>query len=524
MPVPLRAGAMSTQPLDPDLQMPLHRQLRAWLSEYIVRNKLSDGDLLPSSRSLAAELRINRLTALKALQAMRRARLVGVDPGRGFVVIGSTGHEDAPYRNELQGTAISYRPHPEQAYSETVRSARESMISFAAGYPDPRQLPLKHIRRTMARWFDRFDGGDLIYHAPEGHPRLRAQLWRHLEARGIHPAPERDLLVTNGAQHAIDLFARAFPKKNPTVAMELPAFYGALAAFRVNACTVVPVFQDDAGLSVSHLAATLARQHVDLLYTNPTYNNPTGNSLTRQRRETVVKLAKQHDILVLEDDTYADLGFTRARMPSLLALDRDNRVCHIRSFSKSFMPGLRMGMIVGPRSIINRLRDMHGVNDMCSSTLSQMVLCEALSSGIFERHVKTMREIYAVRCRAMAEALAGEMPAGCRFRAPRGGFFIWVQLPDRVSCSELQRRCNSFGVDIALGPDFFGEGYGGNYIRLNFTLVDEAGIRRGVKIIASETRAIMGASPPNGATRLQRSQRHDATAADDSGTASRPVI
>lgn len=480
-------------PLDRQSGIPLHRQLRRHFTRLIANNELGDGEYLPSTRAIAETLGINRLTALRAFQAMQRAGIVRVHRGRGYYV--AKRHDQTPagdLTRDLFGAPATYQAQHEHAFSETVRSARDMPLSFAVGYPDIGMLPLKPIRRLFARWSDVFNGGDLAYQSPGGHPLLRDQLWRYLAARGIEKTEDRELLVTNGAQHALDIFVRTFAKKSGFVAMESPAYYGALAVVRINGYVALPILQDEHGLSVASLAALCKTRRFDFLYTNPTYNNPSGMTLSRARREAVVQLAREHQFVILEDDTYADLGFNGPRPVSLMTLDKDGRTCHIGSFSKSFMPGLRMGFIVGPRALITRMTDIHGVNDMCSSTLSQLVLFDALASGFYDRHVKRMRAIYAKRCRIMKEALTQELTQGCRFAAPKGGFFYWIRLPEHIDCRELQRRCNTVGVDVALGPDYFAEGYGGNYIRLNFTLLDETEIRLGIKLMAAQIKDMLG--------------------------------
>jgi DNA-binding transcriptional MocR family regulator len=479
--------------LDRGSGIPLHRQLRRHFTSLITSNQLGEGQFLPSTRALAESLGMNRLTALRAFQAMQKAGIVRVQPGRGYYVArrgDSPPPADMP--RDLFGTPAAYQARHEHAFSETVRSAREMPLSFAVGYPDASMLPLKPIRRLFGRWSHAFGAGDLLYQSPGGHPLLREQLWKYLAARGIERTAERELLVTNGAQHGLDIFVRTFAKRSGFVAMEAPAYYGALAVVRVNGYIPLPILQDEHGLSVSSLAALCRSRRFDFLYTNPTHNNPTGMTMSRARRDAVVALAREHQFVILEDDTYADLGFACARPASLMSRDKDNRTCHIGSFSKSFMPGLRMGYIVGPKALIARMTDIHGVNDMCSSTLSQLVLYDALASGFYERHARRMRAIYARRCHAMKETLEAQLPPGCHFAVPKGGFFFWIRLPEHIECRELQRRCNAVGVDVALGPDFFAEGFGGNYIRLNFTLLDEDAIRLGITLLASHIRAMLG--------------------------------
>ncbi len=479
--------------VDRDLKQPVHRQLRRQLTEAINRKEIAPGQYLPSTRGLAASAGVNRLTALKALQAMQRAGIVRARPGRGYFVIPrQKGASPLPDDDrDLVGVPAKHRPSFEAAYSETVDSASHVPLSFAAGYPDASLMPLKQLRQLFARWTYKFAGEDFEYQPPGGHPWLREQLWAYLAARGIEPRHERELLVTNGAQHALDLFARSLKPVSGFAAVESPTYYGALAAFEINGFTVTSVQQDAHGLSISTLDAMCKSHSFDFLYTNPSYNNPTGLTLTHDRRKALIKLAEQRNLLILEDDTYADLGFTGANPPSLISLDRASNVCQIGSFSKSFIPGLRMGFIVGPKILIQRMVNMHGVNDMCSSTVSQLVLADALASGLYARHVRAMRKVYRKRCKTMEHALTAHLPDECRFDVPKGGFFFWIRLPGAMDSTELKDLCNRDGIDFADGPHFSADTLGANYIRLNFTLLDEEAIEKGIKILGANVRNLM---------------------------------
>ena len=479
--------------IDRSSPLPLHRQLRRCLTQAIASNKIPPGQYLPSTRQLAASAGINRLTALKALQAMQRAGIVQARPGRGYYVIArEPGQVPAPdFGRDLVGVPAKYRAQFQAAYSDTVRSAEDMPLSFAAGYPDASLLPLKQLRQLFARWTGKFAGEDFEYQAPGGHPWLREQLWTYLAERGIEPRKSHGLLVTNGAQHALDLFARSLHGRTGTAVVESPTYYGALAAFELNGFKITSVQQDARGLSISSLDALLQERSFDFLYTNPTFNNPTGLTLTRERRQALIKLANRHQLLILEDDTYADIGFTGARIPSLISLDETASVCHIGSFSKSFIPGLRMGFIIAPKPLIQSMTNVHGVNDMCSSTISQLVLADALASGLYPRHLRRMRKVYRKRCKTMELALNEQLPEGCLFHTPKGGFFYWLRLPETIDSQTLKGRCNEDGVDFADGPHFSAEGLGANYIRLNFTLLDEDAIRKGVKIMGRNIRKLL---------------------------------
>lgn len=477
--------------LDKASDLPLHRQIRRQFTRPIGQNRLVVGDSLPSTREIARDLGIIRLTVLKAFQAMERAGIVGVRPGRGYFVKHRQSETEGENPADLVGVPANFRIAFEESYSETVRSAREMPLSFAAGYPDVRLLPLKQVRRIIIRVTEAERCGDLLYQAPGGHPRLKSELGRYLAERDIPLSDDLDILVTNGAQHGLDIFARSFVSRTGVAAVESPTYYGAIAAMTLNGHKQVAVPQDAKGMSITTLAEICRNTRFDFLYTNPTFNNPSGMTLTASRRNSLARLADNHDFVILKDDTYADLGFTGARLPSLITLASPGRAFRIGSFSKSFIPGLRMGYIVGPMDAVKRMADLHGVNDMCSSTLSQVVLVEALASGFYDRHVRRMRRIYRKRLIAMDEALRETLPPGCVHYTPKGGIFFWIRLPDSLDCLELQKCCNAYDVDFAPGPLFSADGRGGNYVRLNFTLLNEEDIRAGVERFSREATTLL---------------------------------
>lgn len=500
--------------LDPVSAEPLHRQLQRRLKEGLRRGSLGEGGRLPPVRELAAQCGVNRLTVLKAIRPLQQQGLVRSEPGIGFRVMPAA--RSAPpalfepeESDPIQGLAAARAVSREFALAAAIDSSLALPFSFAAGLPAPDLLPVDLLPRLAQRALARSGASELTYQPVEGVPRFRAALWRYLAAHGITPEG-RALLVTSGAQQAIDLFARSLPRATGVALVESPTYFGALAAFEHAGFTLNDVPQDRHGLSVAALMRRLARGEYDFLFINPTFNNPTGLSLSRERRRRVALLGASHALPILEDATYADLGF-RGRSsrrgvgqseagaggpPSVAALADGAPVVYVGTFSKSFLPALRLGFAVGPPVLIERMRAVKSINDIFASSLSQAIVGECLEHGLYEKHLRRIRREYRRRCQAMAEALARELPSGTRFTVPRGGFYIWVALPGKLDAEALQAACQRRGVDFTAGPQFFAGGSGANCLRLNFSLHSEAENACGVAILAEEIRALQSGPAP----------------------------
>jgi 2-aminoadipate transaminase len=479
--------------LDPASAEPLHRQLQRCLKEGLRRGSIGAGGRLPPVRELAARSGVNRLTVLKAIRPLQQQGLVRSQPGIGFVVVpgarsGPGALSEPEESDPIQGLAAARAVSREFALAAAIDSSHTLPFSFAAGLPAPDLLPADLLRHLAQRVLARTGMGELTYQPVEGTSRFRAALWGYLRARGI--APEgRALLVTSGAQQAIDLFARSLPRVTGAALVESPTYFGALAAFEHAGWTLEGVPQDRHGLSIAALMRRLARGGYDFLFVNPTFNNPTGLSLSRDRRQRLAALCASHGLPILEDATYDDLGFRGTSPPSIAALAEGAPVVYVGTFSKSFLPALRLGFAVGPPALIERMRAVKSIDDIFASSLSQAILAECLENGLYEKHLRRVRRVYRRRCQAMAAAMARDLPAGTRFTVPRGGFYIWVALPGKLDAEALRTACQRRGVDFTAGPQFFPNGSGGNCLRLNFSLHGEVENACGVAILAAEIRA-----------------------------------
>ncbi|HUS16774.1 MAG TPA: PLP-dependent aminotransferase family protein [Chloroflexia bacterium] len=382
------------------------------------------------------------------------------------------------YSPRWAAAAADIAPRPAAAAGRTT-------ISFAYGLPDPALFPTDALAAATELVLRQHSDRALQYGSPQGLPQLvRVLLDRLNRAEGLELVPE-ECIITSGASQGIGLVARALLDPGDAVVLETPAWPGVINILRRYGARMVPVPLEADGLDVSATAATLAELHAagtrpKLLYTVPTFQNPTGITMTATRRQELLALAREYDLLVVEDDAYRDLAFDHAPPPSLLALDDDGRVLRLGTYSKILAAGMRLGWMLGPRDIISRmvaLKDDGGTSPFASYVAAAYTL-----AGELEPHITQLLDVYRLKRDTMLEALKDHFPPAARWTAPGGGFFVWVTLPPGLDSGDLLARAREEGVDFLPGRSCFPDAAAGApYLRLAFSLVTVDQIEDGIK-------------------------------------------
>lgn len=367
-------------------------------------------------------------------------------------------------------------------------TADPGVISFAGGLPAGDLFPLERFREASRRVLDEHGPHALQYSATEGEPPLRAMIARHAARYGIAVGVE-NVLITSGSQQALDLVGKVFLNPGDHVVVERPTYLGALQAWNAYQAEYLPVGIDDDGMRVEELEAAL-RSGPKFIYALPNFQNPSGVTLSLERRRALVRLADEHGVPVLEDDPYGQLRYEGEHVPPIVALDAEYRglgtagysgnVLYLSTLSKTLAPGLRLGWIIGPADVIQRLAQAKQGADLHTSTFVQLVAFEAARGGFLDRHVRSLREAYAGRRDAMLAALAQSFPPGVTWTRPAGGLFIWVTLPGAIDTSATLRRAIEAKVAYVPGAAFFADGAGTNTMRLNFTNASIGEIDEGI--------------------------------------------
>ncbi len=366
---------------------------------------------------------------------------------------------------------------------------QQQIISFGGGLPASEVLPVEAIAEAAGRVLATTGAAALQYGATEGIRPLREFIAERMRRKGI-PATPDDVLVTSGAQQGLDLIGRLFLDPGAGVVTEAPTFLGALQAFSAYEPRILGAAVDDRGVRLDLLEERL-RLRPRFLYVLPNFQNPSGVTLAPLRRPALLELAARHDVTVVEDDPYGELRYEGEPLPPLASLDPDH-VIHLGSFSKILAPGLRVGWMVGPRTLIRKLALLKQGADLHTGTLVQHLVTEVCRDGFLDRHIPRILAVHRERRDAMLEALARHFPPSVRWTRPLGGLFLWVTLPSDCDAEALLQSALARDVAFVPGACFFPDASGRNCFRLNFsyappTLIAE-GIRRLGKVLHAALR------------------------------------
>jgi len=465
---------MIPSPLNPGAASPLYLQLQRTLRTLIQANEWNPGMRLPAVPALATRFQVHRLTVLKALAGLKRTGWVQTVTGRGSFVSDYLPEAPAnldPETFPFQGSSLRVREDELGPWlGETLGDAQNRLlVSFSAAFPPPDLLPGDALRRLHIRTMKELDDDAWVYAAPAGHPSYLAAVASWLGEEGEPVPPGWGVRAIPGAQAGLALVLEALTIPGDRVLVESPCYVGALALIRTLGREPVPVPVDRNGMNPDRLAPLLQRGDAKLLFTVPTFHNPTGMTLSRARRERILALTRTHGVPLVEDDTYGDLRFIGGRTPSFRSLAGAEHVIHLGSFSKSLAAGLRLGYLIAPDAILQRMAPVQEVHTIALPTLSQAVVGHFLDSGGFRRHLVRIRKALRERRDAMLEAIRASFPAEAEVTEPKGGMHLWVVLPEEMSSLELHRAAIAHGLGFAPGPLFFPDGRGTNCLRLNFS-------------------------------------------------------
>ena len=388
-------------------------------------------------------------------------------------------------------------------------TARPEIVSLAGGSPYVTALPLDVVGNMIGQLVTDRGSVALQYCTAQGDVGLREKICEVMSLEGIRAHPD-DVVVTVGSQQALDLITRIFVDPNDVVLAEAPSYVGALGSFAAFQADVVHVAMDDDGLIPEALEDTIQRltaagRRIKFLYTVPNYQNPAGVTLAAQRRPRILEICQAAGLLVIEDNPYGLLGFDGEPMRSLRADDAEG-VVYLGTFSKTFAPGVRVGWAAAPPAIRDKLVLAAESAVLCHSSFSQLVVSEYLATQPWREQVKDFRELYRQRRDAMLGALDAQMPDGCRWTTPAGGFYVWLKLPEGINAKAMLPRAVSSRVAYVPGTGFYADGGGTDHLRLSYCFPPPDRIREGVRRLASvieaeiDLCATFGAMAPSGRT------------------------
>lgn len=359
---------------------------------------------------------------------------------------------------------------------------RPEIISFAGGLPAPKGFPVDAINTAFDNVLRQNGRSALQYGPTEGYAPLRAWVAQDLARVGANDVSPEEVLIVSGSQQALDMLGKLFIDPGSKVLVESPSYLGALQSFSLFEPAYQAVPTDLGGLIPEGLTDERV-QDARFIYALPNFQNPTGTTLSLERRKALVQRCAQANVPIIEDDPYGDLRYAGEDLPGLLGLGRAAGATVIRlgTFSKVLAPGLRLGYIVAPRPIIAKLVQIKQATDLHTATLTQMAVYETIKSGFLKTHLPAVRELYKQQCGYMLTAMQEFFPSDVTWTKPEGGMFLWVTLPGHIDSNELLQRAIQNKVAFVPGEPFYaGVAPQTNTLRLSFVTVPEEKIREGI--------------------------------------------
>ncbi len=358
------------------------------------------------------------------------------------------------------------------------------IISFAGGLPAAEMFPNKELAEISKEILDKEGEIALQYGITEGYQPLIDLLKNRMKEFNIG-AELDNLIIVSGAQQGIDLTAKVFLNEGDGIIAENPSFIGALNSFRAYKAKVYPADLDEDGINIEQVEETLkTNKNIKLIYTIPTFQNPSGITMSLEKRKKLLELANKYNIYIIEDNPYGELRFKGQDLPTIKSLDKNGRVIYVGSFSKILSPGLRLGWTVANSEIIKKIVIVKQVNDVHTNVLAQMMAVEYMKRYSIDEHIKKIQQLYGNRCSFMLECINKYFPAYCKPTKPEGGLFLLCTLPEGYNSAEILKKSIENKVAFVPGSTFMVDqgGIYGNF-RLNYSTVGESKIEQGIKTL-----------------------------------------
>ena len=370
------------------------------------------------------------------------------------------------------------------------------VISFGGGLPNPETFPVDGLIKITEKVLRDNGASALQYGTTEGADVLREAIAKRMREKKGMDITKDNVTIMSGSQQALDLLAKLFLEPGKTAIVEAPTYLAALSAFRPYEGEIIGVEMDEEGLRTDLLEEKMRKfrsegRVVPFIYTIPSFQNPSGVTMTLERRKHLLEIASDFDVLVIEDDPYGELRYAGEDIPTLKALDKEGRVIYFGTVSKILAPGLRTGWVIADKEIIWKFVIAKQATDLCTNTLSQHIIAEAFNSGLVEEHIPEIKRMYSHKRDLMLDMLEDKMPEGTKWTKPEGGMFLWVWTPEKVDTMKMFPRAIENGIAYVVGEAFYPDRSVKNAMRLNFTYSSDEEIKEGVDRLARTIREFL---------------------------------
>jgi len=355
------------------------------------------------------------------------------------------------------------------------------IISFAGGLPAPELFPIEEMKKVCTEVLEEGGQAALQYSTTEGFMPLRKIISQRMKSSGVE-IDAQNILITSGSQQGLEFSGKIFLNEGDVVICESPSYLGALNAFKAYLPRFVEVAMDDDGMIMEDLEKALEKNpSAKFIYTIPDFQNPTGRTMSIDRRKRLVELAEKFNVIIVEDNPYGELRFEGERLPAIKHFDTNGLVIYLGTFSKTFCPGLRLGWVAGAPEVVQKYVIVKQGADLQTNTMSQREIAKFIELYDFDSHVKKIIEVYRIRRNLMVETMKAEFPSNVTYTYPNGGLFTWVELPEGVDAADvLKRAVDEEKVAFVPGESFYPNGGKANHFRLNYSCMPEDKIVEGI--------------------------------------------
>lgn len=475
--------------IDRTSKIPMYMQIKNQIRDKIYSKNFPKNYILSSERELSSILKVNRSTVIKAYEELKAEGLVDSKVGRGtFVIYNNDIEDDEKLHSFINGVYWddAYSEHSQKNQGDSISkimktNENQKIISFSGGMPCTDLFPENEFRKIHKNMLNENMKNIFIHSPVDGYEPLKYEISKLLLNKGINTGL-KEIMITSGSQQGLDLLIRTFINKGDVILVEEPTFFAALQILKTIGAKIIGIPMDNRGMKTEVVEYLIKKHKPKCIYTMPTFHNPTGVTMDIKRRNELLKICSKYNVLIIEDDPYGDLRYEGEELPTLKALDENNQVIYLSTFSKTIALGLRVGWIVGPCAVIKKVSGLKQITDLHVNTLSQYTLCEFLRNGYYHKHIKKIKQEYIIKRNLMAKELNKNSLEECLFEIPKGGYYIWYKISDKLNPSALMKSAMKRGINYMPGQVFYHDaGKNHNHIRLNFTYSKKSEIIEGIK-------------------------------------------
>ena len=474
--------------LDRNNNISLSRQIYQSIADRITSGLIEKGAKLPSVRSLSKTLKVSLVTVVKAYSMLEKDNFIVTLQGKGTYVQSEALFNDKNPDIDLTSLdwqlSIGDRLPRAQFWRQNINSTTKAQIQLSPAHIHHSLLPEVEISKHLSSFILKNPWLLFEYGPVQGDLELRTNIANYLKVKGVSLS-EDEIIITTGSQQAINLVARTFIGSGDIVIMEAPTYTAAIDVFRWQGATIFSVPVDKDGMRIDLLLKICDTYSPKLIYTIPTYHNPTGSVMSLQRRNELIDIARSFNCLIVEDDPWSEITFEKKSLPSIKSMDTSGHVIYIKGFSKFLSPGCRIGTLISSGSILNRLVAAKANSDLGSPLLTQKALLPFVQYDFMKKHLKNVNSILLKRRDLALKLFAEHMPPDVKWTVPEGGPNIWITLPSWLSAESLVFEAQSRNINFLAGSTCYPSEPEFNHIRISFSYLEENQLKEGILTLCS---------------------------------------